>query len=62
MLLFGCDVGKTEQQRQDDGSTYLKGASASGSVQLVELSDGTKCAVLIGSSKGGIDCEWNVAR
>lgn len=30
----------------------------SGDVQLVTLSDGTKCAVLIGMYKGAISCNW----
>lgn len=27
-------------------------------VRMVTLEDGTKCAVLIGYRKGGIDCDW----
>lgn len=29
-----------------------------GFVQEVTLKDGTKCAVLIGSQRGGISCNW----
>ena len=41
-------------------SVVVEGSSGAGdvTVQLVEMSDGTTCAVLIGYKKSGIDCNW----
>ena len=41
-------------------SVLVEGSSGAGdvTVQLVEMSDGTTCAVLIGYKKSGIDCNW----
>lgn len=33
-------------------------AGGTAMVQEVLLKDGTRCAVIVGSSKSGIDCEW----
>ena len=41
-------------------SVLVEGESGAGdvTVQLVEMSDGTTCAVLIGYKKSGIDCNF----
>jgi len=41
-------------------SVVVEGSSGAGdvTVQLVEMSDGTTCAVLIGYKKSGIDCNF----
>lgn len=36
----------------------VNAADGSAMVQEVFLKDGTRCAVIVGYSKGGIDCEW----
>jgi len=42
----GCEMGDVS-----DGM-------GSGDIKMYTLPDGTKCAVLIGYSKGAIDCNW----
>lgn len=49
LVLAGC-TNNTEQIVSDGGG--------SGGVKLIVLSDGTKCAVIVGYAKGGIDCNW----
>ncbi len=50
-VLSGCAGGGAEEAVVSDGW-------GSADVRLVKLSDGTRCAVLIGSYKGGITCDW----
>jgi len=50
VLLCACSDG-LGGQRVSDGW-------GDGQVKEVMLSDGTKCAVLIGFEKGAIDCNW----
>lgn len=54
VLLAGC--GSSEFKT--NGSTVM-GAGGSANVQEVVLSDGTRCAVLVGYQKGAISCDWN---
>lgn len=52
LALAGCSKLGT------NGGTAVQGMGGSSSVQEVTLKDGTRCAVLIGYQKGGIDCGW----
>ncbi len=49
LILAGC--GNSPGQDVTDGM-------GSGRVTMVRLDDGTRCAVLVGYSKGAIDCDW----
>lgn len=49
--LAGCGKSGNTQAHVSDGY-------GEGEVKLVMLQDGTRCAVLIGYSKGGIHCDW----
>ena len=50
LIVAGCNKGVTESEVSDGwGAAEIK---------LVTLSDGTKCATLIGYNKGSIHCNW----
>ena len=50
IIVAGCSKGFTESEVSDGwGAAEIK---------LVTLSDGTKCATLIGYNKGSIHCNW----
>lgn len=51
VLLGGCKI-------DSDVSDGLGSAS----IKEYSLSDGTKCAVLIGVYKGGITCDWSAGQ
>jgi hypothetical protein len=53
VLVAGC-TGPVSQT--SDG--VVSNGSSNGSVSIVNLKDGTKCAVLIGYYKGAISCDW----
>lgn len=38
--------------------TQVSNGKGSADIKLVKLSDGTKCAILIGHNKGSITCDW----
>ena len=52
IAIVGCTKQGNTQATVSDGN-------GQGDVALVILNDGTKCAVIVGYSKGGIDCNWN---
>jgi hypothetical protein len=56
-ILTGCGqhAGNSE-----DNSDFIVVRSYGnvGSITSINLKDGTQCAVLVGSSKGAIDCDW----
>lgn len=55
-LLAACSEGTapaTPPKR-----TNIAGSGYSAEVAEVELKDGTRCAVLLGPSRGGITCNW----
>lgn len=52
-LLVGCAARDNDPSRQS-----VAGAGGSGEVKEVFLSDGTRCAVVIGYYKGAITCDW----
>jgi phosphopantothenate synthetase len=41
------------------GATDVSGSAGNGEVKVIALEDGTRCAVLIGSGKGAISCDWS---
>ena len=51
LVTAGCSKGQTQAE--------VSNGFGSADVKLVELKDGTKCAVMIGARKGGIDCDWS---
>lgn len=55
LFIVGCKVREPEQV---ESGVVLSARGNGGVVQLATLEDGTRCAVLIGSNKGGIDCDW----
>lgn len=40
------------------GSKSVGGSGGEAEVKVVTLDDGTKCAILVGYSKGAISCNW----
>lgn len=52
-VLAGCTATPSE-----DAQT-VGGAGGSASVQEVRLSDGTRCVVVVGAYKAGVDCDWS---
>ena len=52
VLISSC--AKSEGEKQ----AFVYDGFGSGEVHLITLEDGTRCAVLIGFSKGAIDCSW----
>ena len=58
LLVAGCTGGPAEVAQEPNGTVSVKNNEGFGSVTLVKLEDGTKCAVLIGYNKGGIHCDW----
>jgi hypothetical protein len=55
LSLVACEggVGTTA-----DGAIAVASVASYGEVREISLSDGTKCAVLLGSNKGAISCDW----
>ena len=51
LALSGCYNSGDTQAEVFDGM-------GAGEVKLIRLTDGTKCAVLIGYQKGAISCDW----
>jgi hypothetical protein len=58
VLVTACGPSYVNTQTASDGSIYINNRAGGGSITEVRLKDGTKCAVLIGYSKGGISCNW----
>ena len=58
-LLAGCGSGVKDTQA-DTGhhGTRVSNGYGTGTIYLVVLEDGTKCAALIGEYKGAISCNW----
>ena len=46
--LFGCKVKEPD----------INANGYTGNIKLTTLSDGTRCAVFLGHSKGGLSCNW----
>jgi hypothetical protein len=57
LVLAGC--GKPHDPKYHENGVTVYDSGGSGSVQEITLTDGTRCAILVGYSKGGIDCDWN---
>lgn len=59
-LLCGCSSG-VEHTQTDTGhhGTTVSNGYGHGTIFLVVLEDGTKCAALVGEYKGAIDCKWD---
>lgn len=59
-LLSACGNGTSVEANQANNvnSVLVKHNSNYASVSLVEIEDGTMCAVLVGSGKGAISCDW----
>ena len=53
MALMGCSGPATV-----DREGVVSNGEGSGSITEYKLSDGTRCAVLIGYKKGALDCDW----
>lgn len=65
VLLAGCKarVDNVEANSVDaPAHIVVSDGGGAGSVFEVTLSDGTPCAVFVGSQKGGIDCGWGYRR
>jgi len=58
LVLAGCGDPAQEMASENRGPSIVSGGGGYGEVKEVRLSDGTRCVVLIGSSKGGISCDW----
>ena len=58
LLTVGCSPGPMEVSQTANGSVVVSNASGEATVSLVTLEDKTRCAVLVGFRKGGIDCHW----
>ena len=57
LCLHGC--GGAEVKKNADGSTSIaRGIAADIEVVELTLSDGTKCAALIGNRRGALTCNW----
>jgi hypothetical protein len=50
-LVAGCS-------ETSPGAIDVSGSGGFAEVKIVTMQDGTKCAVLSGYKKGGIDCDW----
>lgn len=51
LALAGCGSNDPNAKRVSD-------SGGAADVKLIELEDGTKCAVLIGYQKGALSCDW----
>ncbi len=40
------------------GAIEVSGAFGQAEVTLIHLEDGTRCAVLVGTNKGALSCDW----
>jgi hypothetical protein len=59
LLVAGCySNGPSKAKVENNGSVSIESMGGSGTVDLVTMRDGTKCAVLIGYYKGAIHCDW----
>ena len=58
MMLMGC----AGEAKVDKHNGTVSNGEAEAAITEYNLSDGTRCAVLIGYSKGAIDCDWNSSR
>lgn len=41
-----------------DGAVTVSDGNGAATVQLITLTDGTKCAAMVGYYKGAISCNW----
>ena len=56
LCLQGC--GRAEVSKNNDGSTTITRGIGGAEVVELTLSDGTKCAALVGNSRGSLTCNW----
>jgi len=54
LALFGCG-GAPEKTAN---GTLVSSSGGTAEVQEITLSDGTRCAVMVGVYKAGISCDW----
>ncbi len=59
-LLTACSPADLEPHVDTTqyGTTTVSIPQGHGMITEIRLADGTRCAVLIGSGKGGISCDW----
>lgn len=61
-LLLGCTrtpmMAPVDIQNNESSIAIKTAGGNYGYVNVITLVDGTKCATLIGISKGAIDCDW----
>lgn len=57
-LLALCGCGRTEVSKNPDGSTSISRGIRDTEVVELTLSDGTKCAALVGTRRGSLTCNW----
>jgi ferric-dicitrate binding protein FerR (iron transport regulator) len=58
VLLFIGVVLFTGCQSDSSDSWKKSRMGGLGNVRIITLEDGTKCAVLVGTNKGAISCNW----
>ena len=58
LALAGCSDPVPQQRPVFGGVVVGDAYNGIGTVQTIQLEDGTRCAVLIGYRKGAISCDW----
>lgn len=63
LVLIGL-AGCKEQERTVNGKDTVNIATDGydAAVRMVTTTDGTRCAVMVGMSRGGISCDWDGSR
>lgn len=56
LLITSC-AGERAPPATSPNTIAVRGHNSGGEVQLIRFEDGTRCAVFVGNSKGGIDCD-----
>lgn len=54
MSLTSCGL----DQKQVSNGVEVSAGGSSGGIQEIKLSDGTRCAVLVGYNKAALTCNW----
>jgi hypothetical protein len=57
LVLAGC--GAPPNPKHYGNGIAVGGEGGSASIQEITLTDGTRCAILVGYEKGAISCDWN---
>ena len=58
LIIAGC----AEQDRKHTETLSTNTAGYGGTIKLVKLDNGTRCAILINGYAGGLSCDWRAAQ